>query len=106
MRGKRARLYQHRAILSLSGDHFMMSTLVVSDKQPESAVYRETVAAGEPWLHEVKAGQTLRIVDLEGNQAVDTLFYSLADPRERFDPQRTLRRQKRLYLSSGSVLYS
>ena len=84
----------------------MTSTLIVSDKRPESAVHRETLAAGEPWLREVKAGQTLRIVDLEGNQAVDTLFYSLADPRERFDPQRTLRRQKSLYLTTGSVLYS
>lgn len=84
----------------------MSSTLITSDKQPEKAVYRETVPAGEPWLVEVKAGQTLRIVDLEGNQAVDTLFYSLADPRERFDPQRTLRRQKNVYLTSGSVLYS
>ena len=84
----------------------MTSTLVVSDKRPETAAFRQTVAAGEPWLHEVKAGSTLRIVDLEGNQAVDTLFYSLADPRERFDPQRTLRRQKSLYLTAGSVLYS
>ncbi|MFM0687950.1 urea carboxylase-associated family protein [Paraburkholderia strydomiana] len=84
----------------------MTSTPVVSDKRPETAAFRQTVAAGEPWLHEVKAGSTLRIVDLEGNQAVDTLFYSLADPRERFDPQRTLRRQKSLYLTAGSVLYS
>ncbi|CAB3709762.1 urea amidolyase associated protein UAAP2 [Paraburkholderia rhynchosiae] len=84
----------------------MTSTLVVSDKRPETASFRQTVAAGEPWLHEVKAGRTLRIVDLEGNQAVDTLFYSLADPRERFDPQRTLRHQKSLYLTAGSVLYS
>jgi uncharacterized protein YcgI (DUF1989 family) len=40
-------------------------------------VYRATIPAGEPWLMEVKAGQTLRILDLEGNQAVDTLFYSV-----------------------------
>ena len=44
--------------------------------------------------------------DLEGNQAVDTLFYNAANPRERYDPQRTLRRQQRLYLTAGSVLYS
>ena len=84
----------------------MTTVLNHSDKLPEHAVFRETLAAGEPWLHEVKAGQTLRILDLEGNQAVDTLFYSLADPRERFDPQRTLRRQKSLYLTTGTVLYS
>src|ERR1700688_648155 len=84
----------------------MTTTLTVSDKLPEHAVFRETLAAGEPWLHEVKTGQTLRILDLEGNQAVDTLFYSLAEPRERFDPQRTLRRQRSLYLTTGTVLYS
>jgi urea carboxylase-associated protein 1 len=64
------------------------------------------IAAGEPSLTELKAGQTLRLLDLEGNQAVDTLFYSLANPRERYDVQRTLRRQNNVYLSKGSVLYS
>lgn len=74
--------------------------------QPETALYRATVPAGEPWLTEVKAGQTLRILDLEGNQAIDTLFYSAANPRERYDVQRTLRRQGNVYLGKGSVLYS
>ncbi|WLH66134.1 urea amidolyase associated protein UAAP2 [Pseudomonas sp. FP2309] len=73
---------------------------------PEAAIYRATIPAGEPWLTEVKAGQTLRILDLEGNQAIDTLFYSAANPRERYDVQRTLRRQNNVYLGVGSVLYS
>ena len=81
-------------------------TLTTSLLDPADAVSRETLPAGEPWLKELRAGQTLRIHDLEGNQAVDTLFYSLADPRERYDPQRTLRRQQSLYLTTGSVLYS
>lgn len=81
-------------------------TLIASDKHPEAAVYRATIGAGEPFLCEVKAGQTLRLLDLEGNQAVDTLFYSAANPRERYDVQRTLRKQNRVYLSTGSVLYS
>jgi uncharacterized protein YcgI (DUF1989 family) len=38
---------------------------------PAKAMYSATLPAGEPWLHEVKQGQTLRIVDLEGNQAAD-----------------------------------
>ena len=37
---------------------------------------------------------------------MDTLFYSAANPRERYDPQRTLRRQDKIYLTTGSVLYS
>lgn len=80
--------------------------LIESSLHPEAAAYRATIGAGEPFLCEVKAGQTLRLLDLEGNQAVDTLFYSAANPRERYDVQRTLRKQNRVYLTTGSVLYS
>ncbi|AQZ94739.1 urea amidolyase associated protein UAAP2 [Halopseudomonas phragmitis] len=80
--------------------------LTHSDKQPEQAVYRATIGAGEPFLHDLKAGQTLRLLDLEGNQAVDTLFFSARNPRERYDVQRTLRKQNSVYLTTGSVLYS
>ncbi|WP_130934572.1 DUF1989 domain-containing protein, partial [Klebsiella pneumoniae] len=59
-----------------------------------------------PWLFEGKKGQTLRLLDLEGNQAIDTLFYNADNPRERYDAQRTLRRQGNAYLTAGSVLYS
>lgn len=83
-----------------------MSTLTASALTPETAVARHLIPAGEPWVGEVKAGQTVRLLDLEGNQAVDTLFYSAANPRERYDPQRTLRRQASIYLSTGTVLYS
>ncbi|CAG9269568.1 urea amidolyase associated protein UAAP2 [Paraburkholderia unamae] len=65
-----------------------------------------TLPAGEPWMHDMKRGETLRIVDLEGNQAVDTLFYSSADPTERYSAQDTIRAQRNLYLSAGSVLMS
>lgn len=81
-------------------------TLTHSDKQPENAVYRAVMPAGEPWIKDIKAGQTVRLLDLEGNQAVDTLFFSAANPRERYDVQRTLRRQNQVYLTTGSVLYS
>lgn len=77
-----------------------------SNKHPEAAVYTAVIAAGEPFMTEVKAGQTLRLLDLEGNQAVDTLFYSAHNPRERYDVQRTLRKQNRVYLGPGSVLWS
>jgi uncharacterized protein YcgI (DUF1989 family) len=77
------------------------SILTTSTLDPANAIFRETLPAGEPWLKELKAGQTLRIRDVEGNQAIDTLFYSVADPRERYDAQRTLRRQQSLYLTTG-----
>lgn len=79
---------------------------IPSEKHPEAAAYRAVIAAGEPFMTEVKAGQTIRLLDLEGNQAVDTLFYSARNPRERYDVQRTLRKQNRVYLGPGSVLWS
>lgn len=69
-------------------------------------VYREVVKAGDPWMHEVKAGQYFRIVDLEGNQAVDTLFYSAADQAERYSATDTIREQGKIYLTTGSELMS
>ncbi|HBT52970.1 MAG TPA: urea carboxylase, partial [Erwinia persicina] len=33
-------------------------TLTASEKQPAEAVYRHTIPAGEPFLFEVKKGQT------------------------------------------------
>ncbi|MFM0304434.1 urea carboxylase-associated family protein [Paraburkholderia sediminicola] len=70
------------------------------------AVYDLTLPSGEPWLHEVKRGQMFRILDLEGNQAVDTLFYNSTDPLERYSAQDTIRAQRNLYLSAGSTLMS
>ena len=56
--------------------------MIESPFKPETAVFREVIPAGDWWVHEVKKGQTLRILDLEGNQAADTLFFSAADPTE------------------------
>lgn len=80
--------------------------IIESQRAPEQAVFRHVIPAGEPYLFNLGAGQTVRLLDLEGNQAIDTLFYSASNPRERYDPQRTLRRQNRAYLGAGSVLYS
>ena len=57
-------------------------------------------------MAEVKKGQIFRILDLEGNQAVDTLFYNAADHEERYSATDTIARQGKLYLTTGSVLYS
>jgi urea carboxylase-associated protein 1 len=69
-------------------------------------VHDEVVAARAPWLHTIKAGQTLRIVDLEGNQAVDFLAYSAADDAERYSAQDTIAAQGNVFLREGSVLLS
>ncbi|MCA1908275.1 MAG: urea carboxylase-associated family protein [Magnetospirillum sp.] len=70
------------------------------------AAYRAVVPAGDYWLHEIKKGQTLRIVDVEGNQAADTLFYNAADPHERYSATDTIRAQGNVYLGVGSELLS
>lgn len=83
-----------------------MNTLVESSLNPASAVVDHVLAAGEPWMHTVKRGQVLRIVDIEGNQAADTIFYNAHDSAERYSATDTVQRQRSLYLSTGSVLYS
>jgi urea carboxylase-associated protein 1 len=72
----------------------------------EDAAFREVVAAGEPFMKEIKKGQVLRILDLKGNQAVDTLFYNARDTQERYDANNTIREQGNIYLSTGTVLLS
>ncbi|CAO3441075.1 Urea carboxylase-related aminomethyltransferase [Azospirillum endophyticum] len=73
---------------------------------PEAAVYRKIVPAGDYWMEVVRKGQIFRIVDLEGNQAADTLFYSAADPAERYSAVDTIREQRNVYLSVGTRLIS
>lgn len=80
--------------------------LHVSPLDPQHAVFDGICAAGEPWVKLIKQGQTLRIVDLEGNQAVDTLFYNAYDAQERYSATDTVTRQGHLYLTAGSKLYS
>jgi urea carboxylase-associated protein 1 len=72
----------------------------------DTIVHDEIVPARAPWLHHIKAGQTLRIVDLEGNQAVDFLLYSAADDAERYSAQDTVAAQGNLFLRTGTVLRS
>jgi uncharacterized protein len=73
---------------------------------PHNAVYSEVVGAGDYWIHEIKKSQTFRIVDLEGNQAADTLFYNAHETAERYSAADTIARQRNIYLTTGSVLRS
>jgi urea carboxylase-associated protein 1 len=71
-----------------------------------AVIHDVIVAARAPWSHVVRRGETLRIVDLEGNQAVDFLVYSLADDAERYSAQDTIAAQGNIFLRAGSVLRS
>ncbi|WP_111977605.1 urea amidolyase associated protein UAAP2 [Algibacillus agarilyticus] len=80
--------------------------IVESQFEAKNAVISDTVKAGDYYLKVIKKGQTVRILDLEGNQAADTLFYNAADPAERYSACDTIREQANLYLTAGSVLMS
>lgn len=81
-------------------------SIIESSLRPEQAILNAVVPAGEPWVGVVKSDQVLRIVDMEGNQAVDTLFYNAADSEERYSANDTIRAQGNIYLGAGSQLLS
>jgi urea carboxylase-associated protein 1 len=80
--------------------------IVESQLNPADAVYSHEIPAGEPWVHEIRQGQIFRIVDLRGNQAVDTLFYNAHDYSDRYSAQDTIREQRNIYLTTGTRLIS
>jgi len=79
---------------------------VESKLEPSRAVHDEIIESGKGWTHLVQRGQILRIVDLEGNQAVDTLFYDAHDPSERYSAVDTVREQGNIYLTTGTRILS
>jgi urea carboxylase-associated protein 1 len=83
-----------------------MAELTESPLDPKKAAWSTVVLAGDGHTKVVEKGQTLRIVDLHGNQAVDTLFYNAHDPTERYSAVDTIREQGNIYLSAGTRLLS
>lgn len=73
---------------------------------PGQTAHDEVVPKRAPWRHIVRKGQTLRIVDLEGNQAVDFLLYNPNDLDERYSAQDTIAAQGNIFLRTGTVLMS
>jgi uncharacterized protein len=73
-----------------------------------TAVLDEIAAASAPWSAILRAGQQLEIIDLHGNQAVDTLFWGVTgetpDPARRYSAQATVAAQRNIFLTTGSVL--
>ena len=85
-----------------------MSTFILTESKLDlaKAVYDFTLPAGDGWMHEIKRGQTFRIVDLDGNQAVDTLLYNAHDLSDRYSAQDTILEQGSIYLTTGTKLMS
>jgi urea carboxylase-associated protein 1 len=80
--------------------------IVESSFDQSKATVDVTLEAGEPWIHKVNAGQTFRIVDLCGNQAVDTFFYNADETSERYSATDTITGQGNIYLTAGTPLLS
>lgn len=80
--------------------------IVESKRNPQDATCRQVIEAGDYWIYTIYRGQTLRILDLHGNQAADTLFYNAADPSERYSAIDTIRTQGNVYLIAGTRLIS
>src|SRR5712691_4669529 len=64
------------------------------------------VAPDENWSAVLTPGQVLRIVDLEGKQAVDFLCYNADDPADRYNAADTMKYNKNAYLGAGHGIYS
>jgi urea carboxylase-associated protein 1 len=84
----------------------LTSELKPSPLEIEAAAQSYVVDAGDPFVLEIRKGQVVRIVDLEGNQAVDTIFYNAHDYSDRYSAQDTIREQGNIYLTTGTRLLS
>jgi urea carboxylase-associated protein 1 len=84
----------------------LTTNLKLSPLRPEAALHSFVVEAGDPFVFEIMQGQVVRIVDLEGNQAVDTIFYNAHEYADRYSAQDTIREQGNIYLTTDSKLLS
>jgi urea carboxylase-associated protein 1 len=81
-------------------------TATPADVIPGRVLEDRTIPAGGDWSGRVAAGHVVRLVDLEGRQAIDFLCYSAADPSERYNAADTLKLAKTLFVTTGHGLYS
>ena len=80
----------------------MTDTLIAPERIRQSTV----VQPGRDWSGVVKRGQILRIVDIDGTQAVDFLCYNADDPSERYNAADTMKINGSLFIEQGTLLYS
>ncbi|PDT29643.1 urea carboxylase [Rhizobium sp. L9] len=72
----------------------------------QNAVQDHFIPAEAPWSGVVRKGQTIRIEDSLGQQAIDTLFYRADDFAERYSNQDTMRMQGAAYIGIGTKIIS
>jgi uncharacterized protein len=64
------------------------------------------IPAEGTWTRVMATGEVLRIVDLEGKQAVDFLCYNAKNPEERYNAADTMKYAKTIFLTKGHGIYS
>ncbi|MFK0166144.1 urea amidolyase associated protein UAAP2 [Rhizobium sp. NPDC090279] len=77
-----------------------------SSRTLENAAQDHSIAAEAPFSTIIRKGQTLRIEDSYGQQAIDTLFYNAEDYSERYSSQDTMREQGVAYITTGTRIVS
>lgn len=73
---------------------------------PEPVMRDEIVPARGATAFEVRAGETVRVEDLEGEQAVDLICFNLNDLGEKFWAAHTAKLNGLIYITEGHTLYS
>lgn len=71
-----------------------------------TVILDHVIPATTGWSRVVRAGETLRIIDVEGQQAVDFLCYDADDPADRYSAPNTLKVQGAAFIANGTILYS
>ena len=66
----------------------------------------EVIPARAGWSARLARGQVLRLIDLEGRQAVDFLCYNAADHEDRYAAADTMKINGSIFIGKGTVLYS
>lgn len=69
-------------------------------------LHDEAIPARAGWSRELKQGEVLRLVDLEGKQAVDFLCYNARDHEDRYAAADTMKINGNIFIGKGTVLYS
>lgn len=74
---------------------------------PQGRIIRDAVVpARESWSARIEKGDILRLIDLEGQQAIDFLCFNADDPSERYSASNTIKVPCNIYIGEGSVLRS
>ena len=72
----------------------------------DSPLVDEVIPPGGHWGRRMARGEVLRIVDLEGRQAVDFLCYQAERPEERYNAADTMKVAGSIFIGRGTRLLS